>query len=230
MRQRVGVAAAIGMVIVGGVIAAVALSGGQAPTPAVARLTCAQEGVRVLTPEVLAGSDGMDLEVANSGKERRYEVHSLAGGEVFTGILPADDVARFRLSVAPGQVEFACLRVGTGERLTGRLRLLDPAGRWVPEALVCPGPDSGVFETTYAEEPFEQTARRAVPGLRSSDRLLKPGYPDTAWHGELHVVVRGGRNVGQIVRVLNHGTWNVTVDACPGTGLTQGAVAETGAT
>ena len=114
--------------------------------------------------------------------------------------------------------------------MIARLQVRDPAGLWVPEALDCAEAESGVFETGYLEETFEATARRALLGLREADRLVKPGYPDTLWHGELHAVVRDGRTVGRVVRVLNHGTWNLTVDACPGTGLTAGAVAETGAT
>lgn len=230
---RRGVTIVVGFAIMaGGVAVATVALGGRGEAPVVARVVCAKEGVRAVTREVLAGSDGLHLQVVNVGSDRRYEVVSSvtpATGAA-AGVLPADGVVDLRLALAPGAFEFACLRAGTDERLAVSLELLDPDGLWTPEALVCADPDSGVFETEYALEPFATTARRALPGLQSTDRLVKPGYPDTQWHGELHVVFRDDRVVGRAVRVLNHGTWNVTVDACPGSGLTRGAVAETGAT
>jgi hypothetical protein len=230
---RRGLAVVIGFVViaVGAVLATVAL-GGRGDLAGVGRVVCAKEGARVVTPAVAAQVDGLHLQVVNVGKDRRYEVSSrgVPGSGPITGVLPADGVVDLQLALAPGEVEFACLRAGTGERLVALFELQDPAELWTPDRLACAEPDSGVFETDYAVEPFEKTARRALPGIQDADVLAKPGYPDTRWHGELHVVIRGERTVGRVARVLNHGTWNLAVDACPGTGLTQGAVAETGAT
>ena len=230
---RRGLAVVIGFVViaVGVVLATVAL-GGRGDLAGEGRVVCAKEGARAVTPAVAAQVDGLHLRIVNVGRDRRYEVASrdVPGSGVTTGVLPADGVVHLQLALAPGQVEFSCLRAGTGERLVALFELEDPADLWTPERLACAEPDSGVFETDYAVEPFEDTARRALPGLQDADVLVKPGYPDTRWHGELHVVIRDERTVGRVARVLNHGTWNLAVDACPGTGLTQGAVAETGAT
>jgi len=230
---RRGLAVVIGFVViaVGVALATVAL-GGRGDLAGEGRVVCAKEGARAATPAVAAQVDGLHLRIVNVGRDRRYEVASrdVPGSGVTTGVLPADGVVHLQLALAPGQVEFSCLRAGTGERLVALFELEDPADLWTPERLACAEPDSGVFETDYAVEPFEDTARRALPGLQDADVLVKPGYPDTRWHGELHVVIRDERTVGRVARVLNHGTWNLAVDACPGTGLTQGAVAETGAT
>lgn len=228
MEVRRGVAVFIGFVVIA--VGAVALGGGD-EVPRVGRVVCAKEGARVLTPVVSTQTDGLHLQVVNVGKDRRYEVSSrtTAAGTI-AGVLPADGIIDLQLTLSPGEIEFACLRVGTGERLVVSFELQDPDELWTPDALACADQDSGVFETDYAVEGFEETARRALPGLEDADRLVKPGYPDTDWHGELHVVIREERTIGRVVRVLNHGTWNLTVDACPGTDLTEGAVAETGAT
>ena len=231
VRREVGDVAGIGMVIVGIVIAVVALTASDEPVPSVGRVVCGKDGVRVATPQVVARSDGMRLEVENIGKERRFEIGSLAeAGQPVTGVLPRDGIARLQLSLAPGEVEFACLRVGTGERLVGRIELLDPDGLWTPAALACDDPESGVVEIGYADEGFGASVRRALAGLQDRDALVRPGYPETAWHGDLHVVLRDGENVGRVVRVLERGSWNLTVDACPGSGLARGAAAEVGAT
>lgn len=221
----------LAVIVVGVGLATFAL-GGNEDLPRVGRVVCAKEGVRVATPTVVAGADGLHLQVVNVGPDRRYEISSRAVrvAAPFGGVLPADGVVDLRLAIAPGDVAFECLRSGTGERLSAVFELQDPGGLWIPDALACLDPDSGVFETDYAVEPFEATARRALLALDDDDVLVKPGYPDTRWHGELHVVIRDEETIGRVVRVLNHGTWNLTVDACPGTGLTLGAVAETGAT
>ena len=233
MAVRRGLTVLTGFVIIGvGVVLATVALGGRDDLAEVGRVVCAKEGVRVATPAVAAGPGGLHLQVVNVGKDRRYEISSGAGAgsQAIGGVLPRDGLVDLQLALAPGELEFACLRAGTGERLSTRFELHDPDGLWTSDALACADPDSGVFETEYAEEPFEDTARRALPGLLASDVLVKPGYPETAWHGELHVVIRDDEEVGRVARVLNHGTWNLTVDGCAGTGLTRGAVAETGAT
>jgi hypothetical protein len=214
------------MIGAGAVVWALALGRGGEPA-LVGSVLCEGEAVRVQTPIVRAQVDGVHLQVVNSGAARPYEVRS-DDALPTTGVLPEDGVVDLVLPLAPGVVGFTCFRAGSGEPVTASFELQDPDGLWQPGVLACDRPESGVFVTTYAEEPFGRTARRAVLGLVAADRLVKPGYPGTAWHGELHVVVRGDRVIARIVRVLNHGRWSVTVDACPGSGLTRGAVAETG--
>lgn len=222
----------IGFVVMGvGVMLATMAFGGGGGAARVGRVVCMEDGVRVLTPGVAATADGIHLQVANVGQDRHYQVVSEADprAPATGGVLPGDGVVDLVLTLPPGEAEFTCLRAGTGEPLVARFDVLDPSDDWVPVSLACADPASGVFETDHAVEPFDETARRAVSGLRRSDVLVKPGYSGTAWHGELHVVIREDRVVGRIARVLNHGTWNLSVDACAGSGLTKGAVAETGA-
>jgi hypothetical protein len=227
VRRWVLVVAGVVVIVVGAALGTVALGGGS--STASAQVTCSRQGVRVLTPRVLAQEDGLHLRVVNVGDARRYEVGS-EGSTPVAGVLSEDGIVDLRLALAPGEVRFACRRAGTGEWLVGRFELQARDGSWTSDALACADPDSGVFETRYLDEPFEDTARRALPGLWPLDRLLVPGYPETAWHGELHVVLRDDQVVGRVVRVVDHGAWNLSVDACPGSGLTQGAIAETGAT
>jgi hypothetical protein len=232
VRREGTVVVGFAIIATGVVLATVSLISGRDDAAAVGSIACSRDGVMVQTPVVMARADGFHLQVVNSGADRRYEIRSVGtqGTPATAGVLPEDGVVDLLLALAPGELEFACLRARSGERMIAHLELRDPARLWTPEALTCADPASGVFETGYREETFEATARRALPGLLEGDRLVKPGYPETRWHGELHVVVRDDRTVGRVVRVLNQGTWNLTVDACAGTGLTQGAVAETGAT
>lgn len=226
--RRAAVVAGFAVIVVGAVLATVAL-GGRGGVVSSGSVLCEKDGVRILTPRVVVQEDGLHLRVVNVGRDRRYEVAS-AGSTPVAGVLAADGVLDLRLALAPGDVTFACERPGSGEWLTAGFDLRDPDELWTPAELDCPDPDSGVFETAYREEPFERTARRALSGLLPLDLLVVPGYPANAWHGELHVVVRDERVVGRVARALNEGTWNVSVDACVGSELTQGAMAETGAT
>lgn len=231
VRRVLLVVVGIVLITVGAGLATVAL-GGRGAVAVQGSVICAKEGLRVLTPRVAAQGDGLRLKVANVGHDRRYEVVSSGAPDApaIAGMLPEDGTIELRLALAPGEITFACLRAGTGERMEARFDLRDPGDLWTSDSLACADPESGVFETDHREEPFEDTARRALPGLLPLDLLVVPGYPRTAWHGELHVVIRDEEVVGRVVRALNHGTWNVAVDACSWTGLTEGAAAETGAT
>ena len=59
---------------------------------------------------------------------------------------------------------------------------------------------------------------RRASGLRSSDELRKPGYPETPWRWPTLLVFREGVAVGRIGAPETGRGWELLVDACRAVG------------
>lgn len=197
------------------------------PPPMQARVECQPEGTVVRTDSVLASRDGVHIVVENASRARLLEIRSATDEPLGEIPILTDAVTQTTFQIPPGPITVTCTagRDTDHDRSAGVLTVLDPHDRWITLELVCPDEDLETVEFVVEEIPLEPapaTARRAVPGLRGSDELEKPGYPGSLWQGDLVVVVREGETVGRITRAQDRGSWHVLVSACPGTGLAEG--------
>jgi hypothetical protein len=191
-----------------------------APPPSVARVVCETGGAVLRAPTVVAARDGVHLAVTNASGADLLEIRSATDEPLAETPLDLDALTNAVFQIPPGPVTVTC---GAGDAGASVLQILDPRERWVSPTLACGEEEVERVELTTEEipgEPAVGTARRAVPGLRGSDELEKPGYPGSLWHGDLLVVIREGEVVGRITRAQNRGEWSVVVTACPGSGLT----------
>ena len=58
-----------------------------------------------------------------------------------------------------------------------------------------------------------------MPGIRPTDVLQRPGYPETRYHAEPRDVIRDGRAVASLDVFQEFGSWKIAVRACPGSGI-----------
>jgi hypothetical protein len=215
------VAIAAGITAAGG-FGSTSEPGTTASTVAVAQVVCGPLGARVETPRVRARLDGVHVDVMNPSRVDLLQVRSSTDALLAEVPLDRDGVTENVFTIPPGAVTVTCV----SGRLAGRDRSADvleilPTARWISPDLAC-GEDVDRVEIrtrTTEDEPPSVTASRNVPGLRSTDVLLKPGYADTRWHGDLLVVRRGGETIARITRAQDRGGWSIIVTACPGTGL-----------
>jgi hypothetical protein len=217
--------------IAAGIAAAGGLSlepGPAAPVfPEAARIVCQPEGTVVRTETVLARRDGVHVVVENASRAQLLEIRSDTDAPLGEVPIAAEGTTEATFTIPPGAVTVTCEsgRQDGRDRTAAVLAIVDPRDRFVPTTLACGDAElemrEFVAEEIAGEDP-NVTAHRTVPGLRPGDRLEKPGYPATQWHGDLLVVVREGENVGRITRAQDRGLWSVVVAACPGTGLTDG--------
>jgi hypothetical protein len=213
------------------IAAGIAAAGGftsapEAPPPRavdVAHVVCQPLGTVVRTPRVNAERDGVHLAVTNLSKAELLEIRSASDDLLAEAPIEPDGVTENVFTIPPGDVTVTCLsgRLEGRDRSAAVLDVLDTAP-WISPTLAC-GDDVDLVELTAEEipdEPAAATAGRTVPGLRSSDTLAKPGYPNSRWHGDLLVVLREGETVGRITRAEDRGAWSVVVTACRDSGLT----------
>ena len=198
------------------------------PPPATqARVECQPEGTVVRTESVLVARDGVHVLVDNASRARLLEIRSATDEPLGEIPISTDAVTETTFQIPPGPVTVTCAsgRDTDRERTAAVLMILDPHDRWITPDLVCPDEGLETAEFTVEQIPLEAasvTARRAVPGLRGSDEVKKPGYPGSLWQGDMEVVIREGETIGRITRAQDRGTWHVLVAACPGTGLADG--------
>jgi hypothetical protein len=62
---------------------------------------------------------------------------------------------------------------------------------------------------------------RRVDGVRASDDLRKPQYPETQLHVPTLIVFRDGEAIARIVAPRVGDVWELLVDTCPGSGITE---------
>jgi hypothetical protein len=192
--------------------------------PEVARITCEPDAVRLDATSVRARADGVHVAVANLSRALYLDFTSADGETTERLPLTPGLLEQATFALPPGRVSVACV----AGRETGRPRrpatllVVDPLGLWVSPALACDETVTIDYEVDLAEagEDAATTFRRSMPGLLATDQLVKPGYPRTAWHGDLLIVVRESETVGRVTRAESEGRWDVSVDACPGVGLT----------
>lgn len=217
-------AAAAVVILVGGIAFITSLSSGQA-TPFVARIRCAAAGPVALDPEVRPQADGVHLSFEADDGAQVYDVHAAGwavgtslGGRILRGVTETE------LSVPPGLVEVRCVNDVAGfdaEAPKAELRVVDPEHLWVSPDLTCAAPERLVVDAGPAPDAPDpqQLARAALDGLQAGDRFVKPGYPDTQWHGDLMLVVRDGQPIATFTQYSDGGRWRVDLEACPGAHL-----------
>ena len=216
------VAIALGLAAAGGF-------GRDLPPPATeiarqARVVCTPDAARVETERVAALRDGVHVVVENDAGAAVLEIRSPADELLDDLPLSSDTPTEGILPLPPGPVSVTCVADDEdGSGGVGVLTVVDLGDRWIPPDLAC---DPGTVErheyvtALIPEERPTETARRAVPGLRGDDVLESPGYPASAWHGDLLVVVREGQAIARIARADDNAAWHVFIEACPGAGLT----------
>lgn len=198
-----------------------------ARVPDIVHVRCEADAVRLGASTVQPQQDGVRFVVDNESKAQLFDV-VLVGIDTVAAETPINpgEVTEATFAIPPGPVSLACLsgREDGRERTPAELIVLDPRGLWVSPDLGCDTSETTEVSVQYAgaretDEDPATTARRAVPGLLGTDDIVKPGYPQTRWHGDLVVVVREGETIGRITRAQDESTWRVVVEACAGSAL-----------
>lgn len=181
---------------------------------------CEPDSVKLAGPAVEPGPDGVRFVVDNASKARLLQVGLVGLDEpAFSVSIAQGEITEASFAIPPGPVSVRCTSAfGTAfHRPAEELIVLDPEGLWTSPDPTCPDLETVQLVAPFVEgdETPGQTARRVVPGLEPSDDVVKPGYPETPWHGDLVVVIRDGVTIGRVTRAQNEGEWNLVVDACP---------------
>ena len=149
-------------------------------TPSVAEVVCEADGsTTVLTPEVLAQTDGVHVHVVSDLDEP-----ASVGGFGFD-VEPGEK--DWVSHAAPGSVDAACYAYSdhdTGEEPPAApIEILDPEGFYVDGEIDCTGEMSSSI-SDFAETPMAvgpvplQQARDRIQGLDEDDEVLHAGYPE----------------------------------------------------
>ncbi|MBA3691609.1 MAG: hypothetical protein H0W82_09400 [Actinobacteria bacterium] len=204
--------------------------------PDVLHLTCTPDSATLDSSRVRPRSDGFHVVVDASDE--------VVGGAVvndpsmpFGGLGgPLQDDGEKVLLVEPGTWHIGCYARGGGVEVgpaAARFEVVDPAGVYTPVALVCDEPTTRLFPvngtpSSGADGRYEPTAQTvdesvaAVPGILATDVVREAGYADGPGFkgGPLYTVLRNGQAVARLhIPVEVSGSWSVSVDACPGTGI-----------
>jgi hypothetical protein len=231
-RSRAALAAAPAALALGAVVvAAVAAVGARgafrsegAPDQAV--ISCTAVGPRVADPLVQPQPDGVHIAIENPAGAQQYDVHPSrwSSGSSVAGPL-GRGVTRTSLAAPPGELLVSCIGdhgFSWGE--PARVTVVDPARLWVSPQPSCS--DVRSYDLRAGEPPAQPApaliARSALAGLRASDVVMKPGYPQTLWTGNLVMVIRSGRPIAAITQYANQGVWLVHVKVCRGEHLLTG--------
>jgi hypothetical protein len=192
------------------------------PPAGVAHVMCEGGNTRLATPVVRAWEDGVRLRFDNpvgaaefSLQHRSWPQGTSEGGPLGSGIT---ETTR---SIAPGEILVACIREPHGSASEGSsamLEVVDPDGLYVPSALECGAGEQFrvAIDAAGDDDPFA-TFRR-VPGVRSTDLLVQPLYPESPLHGPTAIVLRESKSVARIMD-LGDVDGRLIVDACPGSGI-----------
>jgi hypothetical protein len=221
IKPVIGAAAAVVILVGGMLLVATFATGGR--TPDVARIRCAAAGPVAEDPEVRPQADGVHLAFESDDGAQLYDVHAAGwavgtslGGRIVRGVTEAE------LSVPPGRVEVRCVNDAGGFDANApktELTVIDPDRLWVSPELTCGAAtdrlllDAGPAPTS--PDP-ERLALATLDGLGAGDVLVKPGYPDTQWHGHLMLVLRLGRPIATVTQYADDGRWRIDVEVCPG--------------
>lgn len=181
---------------------------------------CEPDSVILGGPAVEPGPEGVRVVVDNASKARLLQVGLVGLDEpAFSTSIAQGEITEVSFAIPPGPVSVLCTSAfgAAFHRSAAELIVLDPDGLWTSPDPACPDLETVQLAASFAEgaETPVQTARRVVSGLEPSDEVVKPGYPETPWHGDLVVVIRDGVTIGRVTRAQNEGEWNIVVDACP---------------
>ena len=196
-------------------------------TPAdVARIVCAEAAIRVETPVVRAHRDGVHFVFEKTGRWWGAELHHETWDDG-----AAERIARFvdhsadaTSSVAPGDITVACVRApeagyASPDAARATLTIVDPAGLYAPWDLVCGFGTQSRVTVRAGRDADPAEAYQQVPGVRASDEFQHPRYPGSAQYSAAdRVLLRDGVVVARFLGGGGiGGSWDLLVNACPGT-------------
>lgn len=197
-------------------------SGNQAD---VAHIVCGKDTVRVDTPVVRAHRDGVTLEFENQGEVWGLQLHpeTYEYGQAMGGSLRAR-LTEVTYSVPPGKVIVACLPTNDpsyrdADAATATFTVVDSDELYVPWDLACGFAEQSSISIAAAGGEDPAQVFRRVPGVRSSDELKKPNYPESEQHWPTSIVFRDGMAVARIGAPTIGEKWELIVNACPGSGI-----------
>jgi hypothetical protein len=200
---------------------------GDGPAPRVARLVCEDGGTRALTPRVRAVSDGIHIEMDNEAGARAFYLRAASSADGNQGgRLEPIGTTHIKTTMPPGDVFVGCFDEPADPAYYevtpeyARITVVDPDGLWVEPALGCETAPQrryrdGPAEGNVPDDP-EEMIRSIVPYVLPTDQIVRPGFPETQWHGESRIIVRNGSPVAGVAIYAQHGRWEVAVRACRG--------------
>lgn len=206
---------------------------GQAPV--LANVRCTDDGAETDTAKVQPERDGVHIRFLNETNHREFFLRMRGGGDWHNegGRLEPYGVTELTTSAPPGELVVGCFRNDNDIPVPdpddphyAAMTVVDPKGLWVPLDLYCGSePEPSRIETDATADDdtnFPALAREEVPGLHPNDVVRKPGYPETEWHLNSHVVVRDGDVIAHLTFGASGGKWEIGVRSCRGSGIGDG--------
>lgn len=198
--------------------------------PAVARLVCEDGGARALTPRVRAVSDGIHIEMDNEAGARGFYLRTAtSAGNNQGGKLEPTGKTEIRTTMPPGDLLVGCFDGPVDPAYYevtpeyARIAVVDPDGLWVDPAVGCETGEQNRYRAGPADgnvpDDAESIIRSTVPYVLPTDQVIRPGYPETEWHGEPRLIVRNGSPIATVSVYAQYGRWEVAVRACPGASI-----------
>ena len=202
--------------------------------PTVATIVCDKNGTRALTSRVRPQPDGVHITIYNRSRARSFYMRAFENPDDNHGGPLDHGENRVVASFPPGDMLVGCFSGSRGPysyyktdlKEYVRVTIVDPHGLWRPSDLACAEPiNAGVVrdgratgDLVASDDEVERLAR-SVPGIRPTDVLQRPGYPETPYHAEPRDVIRDGRAVASLDVFQEFGSWKIAVRACPGSGI-----------
>lgn len=204
--------------------------------PVLAHVVCDKTGTHAVTRVVRPQSDGVHVLIDNRGSARAFEAHALGAQSNQGGRLTPGGTENVRTNFGPGTFVVGCfasqaaMRYGGAGPRFARITVVDPQHLWKPTDLSCTHPETtrgyriagSPMPGEVAEYPAAESQLRAnIPGIRASDEVTVPGYPETPWIVLPFTVTRSGNVVALMTVYGGEGvsTSKVDVKACSGFGI-----------
>jgi hypothetical protein len=196
--------------------------------PDVLHVTCTPDSATVDTTQVRPQSDGLHVVMDASAEVANAEIDTGTTPETYfgVGLDPNEDGSR-GIPIAPGSWFVGCSTRGDnvpidafGTSRAPAFTIVDPEGVYVPVDLACDAPTTRTYGATGSDVTADSIA--SVPGILPTDSVEPAGYPDGPGFksGPMLTVLRDGTAVARIHLPFEaNGSWTVSVDACPGSGV-----------
>jgi hypothetical protein len=183
-------------------------------------------------PVVRAQRDGVHVAVENRGDVRGFEFRHVTDPNPAWNSGPIGrGTTRLTDSAGPGEVLVACLRArdpdaqGDGyhdeNAPTARLTIVDPDDLYVPWEPACGFGEQFQMKIDATEEEEPADVFRRVPGVEPSDEFRTPKYPESPQYWPTVMVFRDGVAVARLMAPRIGSEWELLVNSCPGSGITQ---------
>jgi hypothetical protein len=191
----------------------------------VAQVVCSKASITLHTPIVQAQRDGVHVQIENLGGVWGFEFRDVANQDIgWNGGPIGRGTTRLTDSTGPGEVLLACLRTTRDDHdddpaLTAKLTIVDPQDLYVPFDLSC-GFGEQFRMTIWAGDQSPEEVFRRVPGVRPSDELIPPKYPESPQYSSTdRMVIRDGSVVARFLFGGIGPEWTLLVNACPDSGI-----------